>query len=940
MPPTGLNLPNQSYRLIDEANKRTIQTRSMTDEGAPLLEGEAADAVKYRGGHLQIIAAAGSGKTEVVAQRVSDLLAEGISPDGIVAFTFTERAARSLKSRIERRVAGRLGSPFLDHLNGMFVGTIHSYCFRILQQHVAKYETFDVLDEHRLTAFLTREAYNLGLVPLTGKMFSAIQALGTNAQVVENELLESHQLIEPFRGIYERYVSSLDNHRFLTYGQIMLRAVKELERPDVFSAVHSPLRHLIVDEYQDVNPAQEKLISLLADSPVHLCVVGDDDQSIYQWRGSDVQNIVQFQKRYSDVRQFRIERNRRSRPAIIHAANAFGAGIEGRIAKSMGVHRSDSGQAEITCWTAETAEAEAEIIADSIAKAHTDLGYRYRDIAVLCRASTSFPTLLAVIKERGIPVQPGGRTNLFLQDDADLFGRTTSWLVDHGWRIGQFGWGDEPVTLDDLVKRYQTQFALSPKQAASVGQQLSLWKAKVLDENRPANLVKEFYELLGLLAIEHWDLTDVLAVNRLGSLARCSQVLVDYESTRRRARPSVTEPGQMRGGLDRGPKYYQWLAIYIQNWAKGYYEDFEGEEDVELDAVDLTTIHQAKGLEWPLVFVPALTARRFPSSRTGRAGIWHVPDHLFNRGRYEGSVNDERRLFYVAMTRARDFLSLSAFERLTKKQKPSPFLEEVAAGPISSLKGLPDPVNAEQAVQSQEVLEISFSDLAAYKECGLSYRLRRLVGFQPPLAPELGYGKAVHHLLRQVAEHVRKYRRKPTQTELDGLFDEEFYLPAANAAGYKQMKDRARKLVDRYVTDWEADLHKTWAVERPFELHVGGAIVIGRADVILDESGGGQPTLSIVDYKTATDGHQSHEFQLQVYVDAGRREGLHVERAFVHDLRDATRTAVPTAEADIKTAEDLVNDLLGNMRARSFAAKPGPACVNCDVRTICKERAG
>jgi DNA helicase-2/ATP-dependent DNA helicase PcrA len=135
---------------------------------APDLTGDAKAARDYRGGHLQIIAAAGSGKTEVVAQRVAGLLADGVPAEGIVAFTFTERAAASLKSRIERRIVSHpgLGASMLDRIGGMFVGTIHSYCFRILQQHVPRYETFDVLDDNRLTAFLTREVNRTGIKEL------------------------------------------------------------------------------------------------------------------------------------------------------------------------------------------------------------------------------------------------------------------------------------------------------------------------------------------------------------------------------------------------------------------------------------------------------------------------------------------------------------------------------------------------------------------------------------------------------------------------------------------------------------------------------------------------------------------------------------------------------------------------------------------------------
>ena len=217
--------------------------------------------------------------------------------------------------------------------------------------------------------------------------------------------------------------------------------------------------------------------------------------------------------------------------------------------------------------------------------------------------------------------------------------------------------------------------------------------------------------------------------------------------------------------------------------------------------------------------------------------------------------------------------------------------------------------------------------------------MRRQIGFQPPLAPELGYGRAVHHVLRRLADHVRRFRRKPTPKELDRLFDDEFYLPAANRPAYAEMRKRARDLVDKYVTEWETDLYRTWEVERPFELHLGDATVSGRADVILDEADGGPPRLTIVDYKTAADNHESHDFQLQVYTDAGRREGLDVDRAFVHELRDGQRFPVPVDEPHVKTAEDLVRELVKGMRRRQYIAKPGKVCSRCDVKPICKHRA-
>jgi DNA helicase-2/ATP-dependent DNA helicase PcrA len=909
----------------------------------PQLEGEAAAARDYRGGHLQIIASAGSGKTEVVSQRVAALLANEIPASAIVAFTFTERAAASLKARIERCILAhpKLGQPALDRIGGMFVGTIHSYCFRILQQHVAKYETFDVLDDHRLIAFLTREYNRIGIKQLDGQLFKSIATFRTNLEVIENELLEPDQLDAPFREIYETYLDVLEDNRFLTFGQQIARAVKELQRADVYEEIHGPLRHLIVDEYQDVNPAQERLVELLSADPVHVCVVGDDDQSIYQWRGADVSNIVEFHERYAPVERFSIDVNRRSRPTVIDVANGFGTTIQKRIPKTMQHDRASSGVTEVISWSSATNLDEAQVIAQAVRRAHDELGYRYRDVAVLVRSWTSLPVIVDALEQAGVPVQPGGRTGLFLQPEADLFGRTLAWLVDHSWRTGdRWNWEDEGVDIDDLVARYADLFELNPAGSAAIRAHLKEWKLRVHDDSKPANLVRELYDLIGKLGVDEWDFTDPVAANRLGTLARCSQLLADYEAARRRARPDHENPGEMKAGQDRGEWYYKWLAIYVQNWARGAYEGFEGEEDIESDAVDLTTIHQAKGLEWPLVFVPALTSKRFPSSMTGTQRDWRISTTLFNRTRYEGVENDERRLFYVAMTRARDFLSLSTFERISQKQTPSPFLLEVANGSITSLAELPAPPSPEPSGDEQGVLEITFSELAQYRECGMQFRLRTLIGFQPPLVPELGYGKAVHHVLREVAQFVGRLRRVPNEKDLDRLFDEGFYLPAANRFAHREMRRQARALVERYLSEWEDDLHRVWEVERPFELHLGGVTVVGRADVIVDHSNG-EERLSIVDYKTAAAEGEQHGFQLQVYTDAGRREGLTVERAFVHDLRNASRLEVDVAEPAVVEAEDLVVELTDRLRARFFEPEPdADRCSRCDVKLLCKARDG
>ena len=596
----------------------------MTRRVAPRLEGDALAAVLHRGSHLQIIASAGSGKTEVVSQRVADLLAEGVDARGIVAFTFTERAAAELRQRIAERVEDRLERSAVDQLGGLFVGTIHAFCFQLLRTHTPLYETYDVIDDHQLTAFLAREATRLELKRLDpqGRLFGSIDRFLRGVGVAENELLEPTAMPEPFRSVLLDYIDTLERYRLLTYGQQVACAVRELERPVVRAAVHAELRHLIVDEYQDVNPAQERLIELLAGPEVEVCVVGDDDQAIYQWRGSDVHNIVDFADRYPGVARFEITTNRRSRPGIIAAANRFGTTIPGRIEKTMGTFREGSGGTEVAVWHADDEQREAGWIAQMVLDLN-DEGVPYRDIAVLVRGRAAYRCLVETFATFDIPVQPGGRTGLFEQPEAQVLGKTFAWMNSIDWRPVR-GPG-APVTENDLLDEYQSTFDLDGPARNRLRRFLRLWREAVPRKDRTADLVGEFYELLAELGVRSWNLDDPLAVNRLGTLARFTALLADYESVRRRARPDAATPGEQVGGQDRGEWYYRNLAIHIVNYAQGTYEGFDGEADFELNAVDLTTIHRAKGLEWPAVYIPSMTANRFPTSRTGRVQDWLVP---------------------------------------------------------------------------------------------------------------------------------------------------------------------------------------------------------------------------------------------------------------------------------------------------------------------------
>ena len=239
-------------------------------------------------------------------------------------------------------------------------------------------------------------------------------------------------------------------------------------------------------------------------------------------------------------------------------------------------------------------------------------------------------------------------------------------------------------------------------------------------------------------------------------------------------------------------------------------------------------------------------------------------------------------------------------------------------------------------------LEISYSELAVFDDCGYRYRLATLFGFQQELAVELGYGKAIHHVLRQLAETARASGKVPSPSELDSLVADEFYLPFADAPAFTRMHAAAKRLVGRYTSEYADDLRRVWAVERPFALHLADGVLSGRADVIIGESNGEIERLAIVDYKVSEDPAREERYrrQLSVYTAAGRGEGLNVDAAYLHELADGTRRSVDVTPGSVGGAVSEVSASLKQIRTGQFAPQPEPTkCSACDYRWCCAKGA-
>lgn len=304
---------------------------------------EQLNAIHYTGGNLQIIACAGSGKTEVIIRRIIKLISDGVNPENIVAFTFTVKAAEEMKYRIRKYIIDE--KPELsEYLGNMFVGTIHSFCYELLKEYQPKYANYDILDENRTILFIKRFFWNLNInhlkisaPPGPNYDWIRVKTFYKNANIIREERINYSNLSnENFKTSYEQYLNLLEEKKYLDFSGILLKTVEMIEQnPEILEKILNRFKYIIVDEYQDINNIQEQLIKLMTGSDTNICVVGDDDQAIYQWRGADVINILEFSEKYKPVKTINLEENFRCTKTIVKNAYSLISRNLNRLKKEM-----------------------------------------------------------------------------------------------------------------------------------------------------------------------------------------------------------------------------------------------------------------------------------------------------------------------------------------------------------------------------------------------------------------------------------------------------------------------------------------------------------------------------------------------------------------------------------------------------------------------------
>ena len=635
------------------------------------LNKEQQQAVQHTEGPLLILAGAGSGKTKVLTVRIAHLLAQGVNPYEILAITFTNKAAKEMKSRVE----GLVG----DVANRIWLSTFHSFCAKFLRFELDNFlgynSNFTIYDTSDSQAVIKAALKALNLDDKYYPVGAMIAAISD----AKNKLLFASDFRKQARDfyqqkvadVYEYYERELRKNNALDFDDLLLVAVKLLQSNEaVLDKYSKRFRYVMIDEYQDTNHAQYLLAKLLASHWKNIAVVGDADQSIYAWRGADIQNILDFEKDYPNCTSIKLEQNYRSTKIILDAANAVIENNEGRPKKNLWTDKTEG--AKIQHFTAQSGHEEAAFIGDTIAKKHDIHGVPYGDMAILYRTNAQSRVLEEALIKRALPYIMVGGTKFY---DRKEIKDVLAYL-----RVLYNPFDDlSLLRIINVPKRSigATTVAKLQDYARANGTSLfmTLTQLHLVDsiKGKTKEKLEEFGILIFTLVAEMEDRTvlDILEsiLDRTGYLAQLEESTDPQDQARAEnigELLSVAKDFQDTNPSGTVEDFLEQVALVND------VDSFEQEES----KVTLMTLHAAKGLEFPIVFLGGLEEGLFPHSRT-----------LMN----PEEIEEERRLAYVGITRAEKELYISnattrtVFGR-TSSYLPSRFIDEIPEELVDGLR--------------------------------------------------------------------------------------------------------------------------------------------------------------------------------------------------------------------------------------------------------------
>lgn len=950
------------------------------------------EAIEHVSGPMVVLAGAGTGKTTVLIQRIARLIREGHArPDEILALTYTENAAGEMQQRVWRELDG-------VNISGLRTCTFHFWCLDLLQRHG---RGFNVLDDKELWVYLRRRIRELKLKYFVraanvsqffddlldfmrrcqDELIGPEQYAGYVARLEQGKIplprvakskkqadLEDAEILDRCREIARAFATvegMLREKNLGTFGHMITGAHDLLKSsPVVLEEERKKIKFLLVDEFQDANFAQVEILAMLAGAEGNIFIVGDPDQAIYQFRGASSEAFTLFRGHFPQSKLVVLEKNRRSLIPILQCA--FGIvnenpAVSADKGSAIRYQRSPleswresaenansgagvkGGPVEIVIWA--NKDVEAADVARRIQRKRKELRCEWRRFAVLYRQHGHREELIKELSERGIPFSIEGLDVLDSPEVRDVLACLSAAM--------------NPKDATSLFRvAALPQYDIDPRELKAAMRAVKrdeLDLQKVM-ENLPGGTAVLADVAKAHAEVEHEETTALNGANvviRQFALRRNAAVNTFVEFIERWQKNVTTETG-------RTPEYLEYLAYFRQ--AKGSSIALAPNKE---DGVRLMTVHAAKGLEFGHVAILRGSSTSFPCS-------YHEPLVEFPRElrRSPSTLDDktlheqeERRLYYVAMTRAEDTLTILAKEGGGKTDKrPYKFLREFICDPRYKKFWQMQPAVAVQdqlfAAEEEERVAIERSNVAAwllaetsgefvkglsasaidtYQQCPLRFKLERDWNLPRDVPASLHYGAAMHRVLFTFYQ-AQKFGREITDEQLLENFRKDL-ATAGIADRYqyelylRQGKEQLSQFIEYARAGVRAEVLET---EQKFDVTIEGTRVSGRVDRV-DRVG--TDGVAIVDYKTGkpkTQKDADESLQLSLYALAAREAwGMRADRLVFHNLEDNTAVVTTRDEGALEAAKAKVRKTAEEIAAGKFGAKTGYHCSFCPYRNLC-----
>lgn len=961
--------------------------RILPDTSDKILEGlteSQEEAVVHGQGPLLIVAGAGTGKTTVVTRRIAYLIASGQArPGEILALTFTDKAAAEMQERVDQL----LPYGYAD----IQISTFHSFGDKVLRENAMELgitPEFKVLSQPEQVLFLQDHLFELPLEryrPL-GNPTGHLQALlglfsrakdedaspqdyldlarQLSTEAMDPDQADRARTQSELAAVYAAYQDLMARGGFLDFGDqvyLMLRLFRL--RPSVLARFQKRFRYILVDEFQDTNYAQFALVKQLAGAHRNLTVVGDDDQSIYRFRGASIANILGFTSEYPEAVQVVLKDNFRSTQPILDCSyrlivhnNPDRLEVRNKIDKRLVSPREEGPEVEHRNF--DNISAESEAVAEEIKRLVETGECGYGDCAILVRTNKDADPYLRGLNMFGIPFRFTGNRGLYARPEIRLVMAFLRVLCDPHDSVSLFYLAsgetyrlsmNSLVLLNSYAMRrnlpllgVMRQHAAEepPEDAVDLGaedlatvarllQEVDGFVARIAEES-PGRLLYHYITESGWLR----QLTENNGEVEIQNLARFFDILKSFEENHPQALL---------------PQFVQHLDLLMEAGDSPAVVEADAEED----AVQLLTVHASKGLEFPVVFMVGLVDGKFPSRN--RAEAIEFPPELHRDKQPEGDfhLQEERRLFYVAMTRAKNRLFMTWARDVGGKRarKVSPFLLEALdrpradasafrASPLVALERFaPPPAVSSQPRElgPERMLNLSFRQIDDYLTCALKYKYIHILRVPILQHHSVAYGRALHEA---ISEYLvgKKQGRQVTLEEMLAKFESCWVSQGFVTREHEEQRFLVgKKALEEFHAREEASPIMPELVEQDFAFTVDGNKVIGRYDRI-------DPGPIIVDYKSSevrtqpdAERRARESLQLALYALAYRETYGVTPRAVELRFLEAGLTGhAPVQPRDLTKAREKVLQAASGIRQRNFEAKPNfMACRYCAYREIC-----